>query len=126
MGGMAALIPIKNDPEANERAMNNVRTDKLREVKAGHDGTWVAHPAIVPIAMEVFNEHMKGPNQVGLRPQGCSKWTSLTCSTTFEKKRSPSRIRPSITPLVTERLPNQVSEATFKRKASPLDHLTRD
>ena len=61
---MAAQIPIKNDPVANEAALTKVRNDKLREVKAGHDGTWVAHPGLVDIAMAVFNEHMKGPNQL--------------------------------------------------------------
>lgn len=66
MGGMSAQIPIKNDAAANERAMSKVRADKLREVKAGHDGTWVAHPALVKIAMDIFDEHMKGPNQVSL------------------------------------------------------------
>ena len=66
MGGMAALIPIKNNPAANEAAMNKVRKDKLREVQAGHDGTWVAHPGLIPIAMDIFDEHMKGPNQVSL------------------------------------------------------------
>src|SRR5215472_7236252 len=64
MGGMAAQIPIKNDPEANERALDKVRQDKLREVKAGHDGTWVAHPGLVPIAKEIFDEYMKTPNQI--------------------------------------------------------------
>ncbi len=59
MGGMAAQIPIKNDPAANEAALEKVRQDKLREVKAGHDGTWVAHPGLVPIAKEIFDEHMK-------------------------------------------------------------------
>jgi malate synthase len=64
MGGMAAQIPIKDDPEANERAMEKVRADKLREVREGHDGTWVAHPALVPLAKQVFDEGMPGPNQV--------------------------------------------------------------
>ncbi|KPI41498.1 Malate synthase, glyoxysomal [Cyphellophora attinorum] len=64
MGGMAAQIPIKDDPEANEKAMESVRADKLREVKAGHDGTWVAHPALAAIAAEVFNKHMPTPNQL--------------------------------------------------------------
>jgi malate synthase len=64
MGGMAAQIPIKNDPVKNDEALARVRADKLREVKAGHDGTWVAHPALVPIALEVFNEHMPTPNQL--------------------------------------------------------------
>jgi malate synthase len=65
MGGMAAQIPIKSDPAANERAIEKVRQDKLREVRAGHDGTWVAHPGLVPVAKAVFDEHMKEPNQLG-------------------------------------------------------------
>ncbi len=64
MGGMAAQIPIKNDPLANEAALSKVRTDKEREAGDGHDGTWVAHPALVPIAMEVFDRLMPTPNQV--------------------------------------------------------------
>ena len=64
MGGMAAQIPIKNNPEANETALQKVRNDKLLEVKNGHDGTWVAHPALVSTAMEVFNEHMPTANQI--------------------------------------------------------------
>jgi malate synthase len=64
MGGMAAQIPIKNDPHANEQALAKVRQDKLREVRAGHDGTWVAHPGLVPVAKEVFDEHMHTPNQI--------------------------------------------------------------
>ena len=63
MGGMAAQIPIKGDEAANEQAMARVRADKLREVTAGHDGTWVAHPALVPVAKAIFDEHMPGPNQ---------------------------------------------------------------
>ena len=65
MGGMAAQIPIKNDPKANEAALDKVRQDKLREVTDGCDGTWVAHPALVPIAKEVFDRHMPTPNQYG-------------------------------------------------------------
>jgi malate synthase len=64
MGGMAAQIPIKDNPEANEKAMENVRQDKLREVRAGHDGTWVAHPVLASIASEIFNKHMPTPNQL--------------------------------------------------------------
>jgi malate synthase len=64
MGGMAPQIPIKEDPAANEAALEKVRADKLREVTDGHDGTWVAHPGLVPIAKKVFDEHMKGPNQL--------------------------------------------------------------
>jgi len=64
IGGMAAQIPIKNNPEANHIAMEKVRADKLREVQDGHDGTWVAHPVLVDVAKEVFNKHMKTPNQI--------------------------------------------------------------
>ena len=64
MGGMAAQVPIKNDPAANKQALDKVRQDKLREVRAGHDGTWVAHPALVPIAKEIFDAHMKDSNQI--------------------------------------------------------------
>jgi malate synthase len=66
MGGMAAQIPIKGDPAANDAALARVRADKLREVKAGHDGTWVAHPGLVPVAQAVFDEHMPGPNQLAV------------------------------------------------------------
>jgi malate synthase len=64
MGGMAAQIPIKNDEEANKAALAKVRADKQREVRAGHDGTWVAHPALVTIAKEIFDVYMPAPNQI--------------------------------------------------------------
>ena len=64
MGGMAAQIPIKNDPEANEQALAKVRADKLREVGDGHDGTWVAHPGLVAEATAIFDEHMPRPHQI--------------------------------------------------------------
>lgn len=64
MGGMSALVPIKNDTEANEKALASVRADKLREAQAGHDGTWVAHPALASIALDVFNAHMPAANQL--------------------------------------------------------------
>src|SRR5436190_4725096 len=64
MGGMAAQIPIKNDPAANAAATKKVEADKLREVRAGHDGTWVAHPGLVEVAKRIFDENMKGPHQI--------------------------------------------------------------
>jgi malate synthase len=64
MGGMAAQIPIRNDLAENERALEKVRLDKLREVHAGHDGTWVAHPGLVPVAKEVFDQYMPQTNQI--------------------------------------------------------------
>jgi malate synthase len=66
MGGMAAQIPIKNDETANNVAVEKVRQDKIREAKAGHDGTWVAHPGLVQVAMDVFNEYMPTPNQINV------------------------------------------------------------
>ncbi|WP_179345481.1 malate synthase A [Winogradskyella ursingii] len=64
IGGMAAQIPIKNNPLANAAALEKVRKDKEREVENGHDGTWVAHPALVEVAMNEFNKHMPTPNQL--------------------------------------------------------------
>jgi malate synthase len=69
MGGMAAQIPIKNDPAANEAALAKVRADKEREAADGHDGTWVAHPGLVPVAKEVFDRLMPGQNQVARQRQ---------------------------------------------------------
>jgi malate synthase len=64
IGGMAAQIPIKGDPKVNEEAMEKIRADKVREASDGHDGTWVAHPGLVPIAKEIFDVHMPTPNQI--------------------------------------------------------------
>ncbi|MBC8049183.1 MAG: malate synthase A, partial [Chitinophagales bacterium] len=64
MGGMAAFIPNRKDAEVTEKAIAAVRADKTREVEYGHDGTWVAHPDLVPVALEIFNAHMPQPNQL--------------------------------------------------------------
>lgn len=69
LGGMAAQIPIKEDEARNRAALENVAKDKLREVMAGCDSCWVAHPALVPVVLKVFNEHMKGPNQINVPPR---------------------------------------------------------
>src|SRR5262245_28626542 len=69
MGGMAAQIPIKNDPAANDEAMAKVRADKEREASDGHDGTWVAHPGLVPIAKTIFDRLMQEPNQIARHRQ---------------------------------------------------------
>ena len=66
MGGMAAQIPIRDDPAANEAAMARVRADKLREARAGHDGTWIAHPGLALIAREPFDAVMHGANQLSV------------------------------------------------------------
>ena len=64
MGGMAASIPVKNNPALNEKVMDAVKQDKIVEVLAGHDGTWVAHPALVKLAQDVFDQHMPEANQI--------------------------------------------------------------
>jgi malate synthase len=64
MGGMAAQIPIRDDPQADAAAKEKVRQDKEREATDGHDGTWVAHPGLVPVALEVFDAHMPAANQL--------------------------------------------------------------
>ena len=69
MGGMAAQIPIRDNPQANEAAMEKVRADKLREAGDGHDGTWVAHPGLVPIAKEIFDKAMPEANQIARKRQ---------------------------------------------------------
>jgi malate synthase len=69
MGGMAAQIPIRDDPAANAQAMDKVRADKLREAGDGHDGTWVAHPGLVAIAKEIFDKQMPEANQIARKRQ---------------------------------------------------------
>jgi malate synthase len=69
VGGMAAQIPIRDDPVANQAAMEKVRVDKLREAGDGHDGTWVAHPGLVGIAKEIFDREMPQPNQIARKRQ---------------------------------------------------------
>jgi malate synthase len=64
IGGMSAYIPVKSDPVANDKAIAQVTADKEREAGDGHDGTWVAHPGLVPVAMEIFNRLMPQPNQI--------------------------------------------------------------
>ncbi len=73
MGGMAAQIPIRGDEAANTAAMDKVRDDKVREVLNGHDGTWVAHPGLVPLAERVFDDHMMKQNQISYR----NEWSTL-------------------------------------------------
>src|SRR5213078_3530004 len=73
IGGMAAQIPIKNNPAANDAATKKVEADKLREVRAGHDGTWVAHPGLVEVAKRIFDAHMTGPHQIDRKREDVHK-----------------------------------------------------
>ena len=77
IGGMAAQIPVKNDDEANAAAFEKVKKDKEREVKNGHDGTWVAHPALVSIAKEIFDQYMPAKNQIDRKFEYHIKETDL-------------------------------------------------
>ena len=86
MGGMAAQIPIKDNPAANEAALTKVRADKLREVNAGHDGTWVAHPDLVKLAKEIFDKQMPQANQLYVRREDVHVTAADLISTAgFEK-----------------------------------------
>ncbi|KAJ7141417.1 malate synthase [Mycena epipterygia] len=97
MGGMSAQIPIKDDPKANEVAMDKVRVDKLREVLAGHDGTWIAHPLIEQIARPVFDANMLGPNQYHVRRE---------------------EVRVSAADLLNTTVPGQITEAGVRENVS--------
>ncbi|KPF73702.1 malate synthase [alpha proteobacterium AAP81b] len=80
MGGMSAFIPVKDDEAANAKAFAAVRADKEREASLGHDGTWVAHPGLVPVAREVFDRLMPGPNQLHVIPEGTASAEALTAA----------------------------------------------
>jgi malate synthase len=88
MGGMSAFIPVKNDEAANEKAFEAVRADKEREASLGHDGTWVAHPGLVPVAMEVFDRLMPGPNQLDKVPPGSASAEGLSRPSEGAKTRA--------------------------------------
>lgn len=93
---MAAQIPIKNDPAANDAAMEKVRADKLREVRAGHDGTWVAHPALASIASEVFNKYMPTPNQLFVRREEVNVTANDLLNTNVPGKITEAGIRQNL------------------------------
>jgi malate synthase len=87
MGGMSAFIPVKDDEAKNEAAFAAVRADKEREATLGHDGTWVAHPGLVGVAMEVFDRLMPGPNQLEKMPEGTVTAAALTTPSEGPKTR---------------------------------------
>ena len=92
MGGMAAQIPVKNDEKANAEAFAKVKADKEREATYGHDGTWVAHPGLVPVALEAFDRLMPAPNQIATQ-EARRRATSAppTSSSSSPSSRSPRR-----------------------------------
>jgi malate synthase len=120
MGGMAAQIPIKGDPAANEGAFAKVRADKEREAGNGHDGTWVAHPDLVPVAMEVFDRLMPGPNQLGVAREDVNV-TAADLVEVHEGERTEAGLRENI------RVGVQYIEAWLRgRGAVPLYNLMED
>ena len=120
MGGMAAQIPIKGDPTANEAAFAKVRADKEREAGNGHDGTWVAHPDLVPVAMEVFNRLMPSANQLSKARDDVAV-TAADLLQVHEGERSEEGLRENI------RIGVQYIEAWLRgRGAVPLYNLMED
>ena len=120
MGGMAAQIPNRRDPEANAAALDKVRADKEREVREGHDGTWVAHPDLVPVARQVFDEHMPQPNQLGRIDDG-AEITQVDLLRIHDGQRTEAGLRQNI------RVGVQYIEAWLAgRGAVPLYNLMED
>ncbi len=120
MGGMAAQIPIKGDPAANEAAFAKVRADKEREAGNGHDGTWVAHPDLVPVARDVFDRLMPGPNQLSLAREDVVV-AAADLLQVHEGVRTEAGLRENI------RVGVQYIEAWLRgRGAVPLYHLMED
>jgi malate synthase len=120
MGGMAAQIPIKGDPAANAAAFAKVKADKEREAGNGHDGTWVAHPDLVPVAMEVFDRLMPGPNQLDVARADVAV-TAADLIEVHEGRRTEAGLRENI------RVGVQYIEAWLRgRGAVPLYNLMED
>jgi malate synthase len=120
MGGMAAQIPIKGDASANEAAFAKVRADKEREAGNGHDGTWVAHPDLVPVAMQVFDRLMPAPNQLG-KLRADVNVTAADLLQMHEGERTEAGLRENI------RVGVQYIEAWLRgRGAVPLYNLMED
>ena len=121
MGGMAAQIPVKGDPAANEAAFAKVRADKEREAGNGHDGTWVAHPELVPVAREVFDRLMPGPEPARRAARGRSRHRGPICSQCTRARRTEAGLRENI------RVGVQYIEAWLRgRGAVPLYNLMED
>ena len=120
MGGMAAQIPVKGDVAANKAAFDKVRADKLREVRAGHDGTWVAHPDLVPPAMEVFNAEMPGKHQM-LRQQVMPRITEGSLLTPHTGTATEAGLRTNISVGIT-----YIAAWLQGRGAVPIHNLMED
>lgn len=120
MGGMAAQIPNRRDPEANEAALSKVRADKEREAREGHDGTWIAHPDLVSVAKDVFDALMPGANQLGVPGEG-GDITEANLLEIHEGERTEAGLRENI------RVGIQYIEAWIGgRGAVPLYNLMED
>ncbi|MCX7807619.1 MAG: malate synthase A [Deltaproteobacteria bacterium] len=121
IGGMAAQIPVKDNPQLNQMAIEKVKEDKLREVQDGHDGTWVAHPGLVPVAKEVFDAHMPGKNQIQSTKQLNFNPTEEELLETPKGSQTESGLRQNI------RVALQYLESWLRGKgAVPINHLMED
>lgn len=121
IGGMAAQIPVKNDPKKNEEAFAKVRADKEREARDGHDGTWVAHPGLVPVALEVFNREMPTPNQIHTSKQQHIQVTESDLLEIPNGVITEEGVRQNISVGI-----RYIESWLGGRGAAPLDHLMED
>lgn len=121
IGGMAAQIPVKNNPQKNEEAFAKVRADKEREARDGHDGTWVAHPGLVPVAMEVFDREMPAPNQISSDKQQNLEIASSDLLEVPEGKITEAGVRENINVGV-----RYIASWLCGRGAAPINHLMED
>lgn len=121
IGGMAAQIPVRNDEKANEEAFAKVRADKEREVRDGHDGTWVAHPGLVPVAMKVFNREMPEENQIKTKKLEDIKVTVADLVAVPEGEITEEGVRLNISVGI-----QYVASWLSGRGAAPINHLMED
>ncbi|MGV8839490.1 MAG: malate synthase A [Bauldia sp.] len=120
IGGMSAFIPDGADPLLKDRAMAEIKADKEREAKAGHDGTWVIHPALIPVAREAFDRFMPGPNQLGVRREDVTP-TQDDLLEVHDGIRTPGGFRDNVRTSVT-----YLEGWLSGRGAVPIDHIVED
>ncbi|WP_442597764.1 malate synthase A [Neobacillus sp. D3-1R] len=121
IGGMAAQIPVRNNPKANEEAFAKVRADKEREARDGHDGTWVAHPGLVPVALEVFEREMKDSNQIQTKKLEDLQVTEAQLLEVPEGTITEAGVRMNISVGI-----QYVASWLSGRGAAPINHLMED
>ncbi|MFN2744857.1 malate synthase A [Bacillus sp. z60-18] len=120
IGGMAAQIPAKDQPEINEAAFAKIREDKEREAKDGHDGTWIAHPGMIQTALDVFNEHMPTANQIH-RERDDIKIKATDLLEVPKGRITEEGVRTNISAGI-----RYIASWLSGRGAAPIDHLMED